>query len=71
MRRKNNIFEYVDDAMAAIYKIKSPAKRLDIAFGLWHSTRIILANCLKSLHPDWDEERIQKEVARRMSLGAV
>lgn len=63
--------ESVDETMAGIYRKKSPAQRLQIAFGLWRSTNVLLSNLLRSLHPEWDEKRLQREVARRISHGAI
>ena len=63
--------ESVDQAMVEIYKKKTPLERLQIAFGLWRSAKIILFNNLRSLHPDWDAQRLQREVARRISHGAT
>ena len=61
----------VDDQMVEILRRKTPAERLAIAFGLWRSARLILTGCLKSLHPEWDEEKVRQEVVRRLSHGAV
>ncbi len=63
--------ECVEDAMVEIYKKKTPSERLHIAFGLWRSAKTILFNHLRSLHPEWDEKCLQREVARRISHGAV
>jgi hypothetical protein len=63
--------ESVDEAMVEIYIKNTPLQRLQIAFGLWRSAKIILANNLRWLHPEWDEKRLQGEVARRISHGAV
>ncbi len=63
--------EVVEEEMARVLRQKTPAERLSIAFGLWRSARLMLAYMLRSLHPDWDEERVQGEVARRLSHGAV
>jgi hypothetical protein len=71
MNREIHDFEHVDGVLAVLYRTKTPAERLRLGFGLWKSANIILTNCLRSLHPDWDLNRIQKEVARRMSLGAI
>ena len=71
MRPKIRVVESVDDAMAAVYREKTPLERLRIAFGLWSSTRDMLASVLRSRHPDWDNEKIGREVARRMSHGAA
>ena len=65
------VFESPDDTMAAIYKNKTPGERLRVAFGLWTSTRIMLEGVLRAQHPDWDDQRVRAEVARRMSHGAT
>jgi hypothetical protein len=49
----------VDDDMARILREKTGAERLKIA------------SHLAAGHPDWDEERIQRETSRRISHGAV
>ena len=63
--------EVVDDKVAEILRKKTPAERLRIAFGMWHSVRILLLSNIKSLHPEWDERMMQKEAAKRLSHGAV
>ena len=63
--------ESVDESMAEIYRKKSPAERLRIAFGLWRSARTLLLNLLRDANPDWDEKHLQREVARRISHGAI
>ncbi len=63
--------EVLDDAMAEVLRRKTPAERLAIGFGLWRSARILLRGQLASLHPDWNEERLSREVVRRLSHGTV
>ncbi len=63
--------EVVDDAMAEILRRKTPTERLAIGFGLWRSAQKLLRGQLASLHPEWDSERLNREVARRLSHGAV
>lgn len=63
--------EAVDDVMCEILKQKSSLERLKIAFGLWRSARKQLFTYIRSLHPDWDEKRINKEVVKRISHGAA
>lgn len=63
--------EVIDDVMCDVLKQKTSLERLIIAFGLWRSARTQLFNYLRSLHPDWDEERICREVAKRISHGAA
>ncbi len=63
--------EVVDNAMAEILRKKTPAERIQIGFSLWTSARKMLTVHLKSIHPDWDEEQISREVAKRLSHGIV
>jgi len=63
--------EVVDDEMAEVLRQKTGAERLRIAFGLWESARRMLTSHLSAEHPDWDEEKVQREVARRISHGAI
>ena len=63
--------EVVDDTMCEILRQKSSLDRLKIAFGLWRSARKQLFTYIRSLHPDWDETRINKEVVKTISHGAA
>jgi hypothetical protein len=71
MRPAGRNLESLDHEMAAVYRGKSPEERIRIAFGLWTSTRKLLEGILRSQHPDWNDQKVQSEVARRMSHGAV
>ncbi len=64
-------FEAVSDEMAAVLRAKTPAERLEIAFGMWRFARSMLLGALRKEHPDWDDGRIDREAARRLSHGAV
>jgi Rv0078B-related antitoxin len=63
--------EVLNDDMAEVLRRKTPAERLAIGFGLWRSARKILRGQLASLHPEWEASHIDREVARRLSHGAV
>ncbi len=63
--------EAVDDVMAEVLRRKSGEERLRIAFGLYSSARRMLLCHLRSQHPDWTEEQVGREAARRLSHGAV
>lgn len=63
--------EVVDNDMAAVLRIKTPAQRIGIGFDIWLSVRKMLVSHLKASHPDWDIKRVQEEVARRLLHGAV
>jgi hypothetical protein len=62
--------ECVDEAMAAILRTKTPAQRLAMAFAANRTARMLIAAGMRSRNPDWPEDRIKAEVARRMTRGA-
>ncbi len=70
MSRPLNI-EVLDDAVADILRKKSPSERLAIANGMWRSARRMIESLLRAEHPEWTDDEIRREVARRMSHGAV
>ena len=63
--------EVVDDRMAEVLRDKTPAERIRIGFSLWTSARNMLTTHLKSTHPEWKEDRLNREVSGRLSHGAV
>ena len=63
--------EVLDDSMAELLRRKSPEERLRIGFEMWTSARGMLTSHLRDIHPDWDQRMVDKEVARRLSHGAV
>jgi hypothetical protein len=68
---ENLRIELVDDDMVRIFRAKTGAERLKIASDMFGSARRMIASHLAAEHPDWDEERIQRETSRRISHGAV
>ena len=71
MRLDAEQIEVVDDAMAEVLRAKSGAERLRIAGGMFASARRTIIHLLRTQHPDWSEEEIVAETARRLSHGAV
>lgn len=64
-------FEVVDDAMAQIYAAMTGADRLAMTSGMFRSARDMLLAHLRAEHPDWGQDRVRREAARRLSCGAV
>ena len=64
-------FEMIDDTMADILRCKSAAERLRIAGRLWTSARVIIRGAIRTEHPYWTEDEVDREIARRMSHGVV
>jgi hypothetical protein len=63
--------EIVSPEMAAILRAKTPAERLQIAFGMWDFALQVVTLSSRTAHPDWSEEQIRRHIAQRMSHGAV
>ena len=60
------VIEVVSDDMVAILRGKTPAERLAMTHTLWRTDRKRLFYSIKSLNPNWDEDRVLMETARRM-----
>jgi len=71
MRAVVERFEVMDDRMAQVLREKSGAERLRIGDQMFSFARDLIANSVRAAHPQWDEGRIAKETARRLSHGAV
>ena len=63
--------EVVDDVMAEVLRGKTPAERIQIGCTIWTSAHNMLTSHLKKTHPEWNAERLNQEVARRLAHGAV
>ena len=63
--------EVIDDDTAAMFRAKTGAERLAIASGLYSYARRTLLVRVRSEHPEWPQAMVTREVARRLSHGAV
>lgn len=71
LRLDRGQIEVVDDAMAEVLRYKTPAERIRIGFNMWISALNMLTTYLKKTHPEWDNEKLALEVARRLSHGTI
>ncbi|MEX2577653.1 MAG: hypothetical protein WD342_01235 [Verrucomicrobiales bacterium] len=51
-------------------RVLTPAQKLAAASDLYWSARALKASALRNLHPDWSEDRVQKEVRQCFLLSA-
>jgi len=58
--------EVVDDAVAEVLRRKTPAERIAMIFDANDTMRLIIAGGLQTQHPEWSDDEIAAEVARRM-----
>ena len=71
VRRTVGVIEVMDDEMARVIRSKTGAERLRIASDMFASARRMLLSHLRAEHPDWDEDRVNRKAARRLSHGAA
>jgi hypothetical protein len=64
-------WECVTDEMAEVLRQKTGAERLAIADGMWRTAYKLVTQSVRNQHPTWTEDDVRREVARRMSHGAV
>lgn len=71
MRLDKGQIEVIDSAQASVLRRKTPAERLQIGFDIWDSSWRLLSAYLEQSHPEWSEDAVRREVAKRLSHGAV
>ena len=62
--------EVVDDEIADILRRKSPAERIQLTCDANDAARHMMAAGIRYANPNWSEDKIQQEVARRMLVAA-
>jgi hypothetical protein len=64
------IADLPDESMISIYKGKTPQQRLEISFELWSFARSLVKAGLETIHPDWPDQALEEETAKRMLNAA-
>jgi len=63
--------EVMDPDMVPVLRRKTPAERLQNSYAIWESACSMLQAHLSHTHREWTPEHVRREVAHRMSHGAV
>ncbi len=71
MASRQPVVEIIDQMTVDILRKKTPAERMEIATGMWESARVMLRGAIRQEHPDWSDEAVNQEIARRISHGEV
>ena len=64
-KRRPPCIEVLDDAMVEVLRGKTKTERVAMVFDAERTMRLMLEANLHWRHPDWDAQRIGKEIARR------
>jgi hypothetical protein len=70
MKIEESNIEIISDEVANVLKKKSPRERIEIAFDICRTVLILLENHIRYLHPEWTDQQIHKEIARRITCGS-
>jgi hypothetical protein len=63
--------DIIDDRMAELLRAKTEAERFAMIDRSWRFARQMIQSMIIHEHPDWPEDQVRREVARRISHGAV
>ena len=62
--------EILDESIVEVLRRKTPTERVAMIFAANRTMRLRLEGHLRTRHPDWDNQTVMQEIARRMSRGA-
>jgi hypothetical protein len=62
--------EVVDDEYAEVLRAKTPGERISMIADANETARLLAAAGIRYCHPEWIDDQVRREVARRM-LGAA
>ncbi len=60
-----------DPVMVEVLRKKTGVERLAITSGMFAMARDMLTASLRARHPDWPDDQVKREVAHRLSHGAI
>jgi len=61
--------EAVDPVVAAILRAKAPYERVAMMAQAHRTARLLLRAQIMRMNPDWTEDDVRREVARRLASG--
>ena len=71
MRLDPGQIEVISDEMAQVLRAKTGGERLKIASDMFAAARKLIQARVRSQYPDWTDQQINTETARRLSHGAI
>lgn len=57
--------------VAEILRGKTPAERLALVNEMWHAMRSMIQQAVRTDHPEWSNDQVNGEVARRIAGGST
>jgi hypothetical protein len=62
--------EVLDDALAEVFRLKTPAEKIQMIAAAHRTARQLIAAGVRRQHPEWDVAQVEAEVLRRLTRGA-
>ncbi len=69
MTARTPVVEILDPVVVEILRSKTPAERLAQAFRMWETARLMTRSSVRQQYPNWSDEQVLKESAKRLSHG--
>jgi hypothetical protein len=66
MPKRQPVVEIIHPLVVESLRKKTPAERLQQAFGMWECAMTVMRSSIKRDHPDWSIEQVQQEIFRRV-----
>jgi len=63
--------EVIDDATAAMYRAMTPAQRVVAACDAHTTARLMTTARVREIHPEWPDDAVSAEAARRLTRGSA
>jgi len=63
--------EPLDPVVIEALRCQTPAQRLEAVNTMWRTARRLVTAGVRTQHPDWGDDRIDREVAKRMACGSA
>ena len=69
--KTSHYIDQIDRHMARVLACTSECARLQAGFRMWTAARSVIRAAVLADHGDWSRERVDREVAVRLSKGLV
>ena len=71
MSTRTPVVEILDPIVVECLKRMTPQERLLQAFRFWETGRAMVWGSVRQQYPEWSDDQVEREAARRLSHGAT
>jgi len=70
MKDREPVIEVIDDDIAAVLRKMTGAQKLRTLDAMFQSAAEMIESSVRETHPNWPQERVRREVAKRIAGDA-